>query len=284
VLYVALPVLLLRTMAGASMDEVLRGGFWTGMIAAQLAIYAAGYCGDFFLHRRGHGPAAITALSCSCSNMAFIGLPVIMSVLPGNREALVAVGFAMITTAVVTAPCQMQLEFLKHSGDRSKGFWSKLSQATLRNPFVVATALGLLLGLTQTRLWGPLDEAAEMIGATAAPCMLLALGLDLRGKVHAAFSRKQGVGVARSVLVNMVKLVVSPLLTWGLLAWLGVTGIWLAVGVISSGAGSALLTYVVAEVYQQLPEDTALIAVVSNILSLFTLSVLITALRSQGAM
>ncbi|MDK2955809.1 MAG: malonate transporter [Desulfovibrionales bacterium] len=284
VLYVALPLLLLRTMAGASLDEVMRGGFWIGMIAAQLAIYGLGYFGELFLDRRGHGPAAVTALSCSCSNMAFIGLPVIMSVLPGNHEALVATGFAMVSSVVVTAPCQMQLEFLKYAGDQDKGFWPKLAHATLHNPFVVATVLGLLLGLTRTRLWAPLDGAAEMVGATAAPCMLLALGLDLRDKVRAAFSRKQGVGVARLVLVNTVRLVVSPLLAWGLLAWLGVAGVWLAVGVITSGAGSALLTYVVAEVYQQLPEDTALIAVVSNILSLFTLSILITALRSQGAM
>jgi predicted permease len=284
VLYVALPLLLLRTMAGASLDEVMRGGFWIGMIVAQLAIYGLGYFGELFLDRRGHGPAAVTALSCSCSNMAFIGLPVIMSVLPGNHEALVATGFAMVSSVVVTAPCQMQLEFLKYAGDQDKGFWPKLAHATLHNPFVVATVLGLLLGLTRTRLWAPLDGAAEMVGATAAPCMLLALGLDLRDKVRAAFSRKQGVGVARLVLVNTVRLVVSPLLAWGLLAWLGVAGVWLAVGVITSGAGSALLTYVVAEVYQQLPEDTALIAVVSNILSLFTLSILITALRSQGAM
>lgn len=282
VLYVALPVMMVHILAGSSLADVLHGGFWAGLLIAMVVVYGLGYCGELLLGRRGHGPASVMGLSCSCSNVAFIGLPVIISLMPGNNEALVAAGLAVISPNVVSIPCQVQLEYLRNSGDGARGVLPRLARAVLLNPLMLGTGVGFVLGVSGLGLWEPLDKAASMVGDTTAPCMLLALGLDLRDKVRVALSGGRGLGLPRLGLATLVKLVIHPLLAWGLLALFGVTGTWLAVGVIMSGTATALVSYVIAQIYGQVPEEAAMIAVTTNVLNLVTLTILTAILRSQG--
>ncbi|MGE4505175.1 MAG: AEC family transporter [Desulfovibrionaceae bacterium] len=300
VLYVALPILLVHILAGSSVEEVAHGGFWAGLLLTQALIYASTYGAEFFLARRGHGPAAAIALAASSCNVAFIGLPVIVSLMPGNHTALLAAGLAVITPNIVFIPCQIQMEYMKRSDQDARGQFARgqgargqggkgaggaagqLARSVLLNPFMVGMVVGFGLGLTGIGLWGPLDRAAEMIGGTTAPCMLLALGLDLREKVRVALSGNWRSALPRIGAVTVVKLVLTPLLAWGLLSLFGVTGTWLAVGVIQSGAATALVTYVIASIYGHVPEEVAMIAVVTNVLNLATLTVIAGILRAQG--
>lgn len=284
VLYVALPVLMLHLLARAAPDDLMHGGFWTALIVSQLTVYGLGYLGDLRLARRGHGPAAATALSCSCSNMAFLGLPVIASLMPGNDTALIAAGLAVITPNVVAVPCQVQLEILKagRGGDNAGGFGARLARAVLLNPLMLGMCAGLILGGAGWGLWQPLDRAAALIGNTTGPCMLLALGLDLRTKYKVAVSGGRGLNLPRLGGVSLLKLAVQPLLAWWILDLMGVTGTWLAVGVIMSGTATALLSYVIAELYEAVPEEVALTAVVTNVLNLATITVLATAMKGMG--
>lgn len=283
VLYVALPVLLIHILAGARADEMLHGGFWIGILGAQVLVYVLGYCGELLFGSRRHGPAAIIALASSCSNMAFMGLPVVASLMPGNKEAMLAAGLAAITPNVVSIPCLVQLEYLKRSDADadSRGILTKLIKSVVLNPFMASICVGFLLGGTGIGLWTPLDKAAAMVGNTTAPCMLLALGLDLRAKMRVAFSGKR-FDYTRFGVTVLMKLVLNPILAWYLFLFLGVQGTWLAVGVIMSGTATALMTTVVADIYKQLPAEVATITVTDNLLNLATLTILTAFLRSQG--
>jgi malonate transporter len=94
VLKLALPVLMLHILAGASRLDLAHGGFWLGVIGAQMLCYLLGYVVDRLFSRRGTGPAIISGLACSASNTAFVGLPIVASLLPGNHEAMVVAGLA----------------------------------------------------------------------------------------------------------------------------------------------------------------------------------------------
>ncbi|WP_419785164.1 AEC family transporter [Pseudodesulfovibrio sp.] len=283
VLYAALPILLIHIMAKSSMADILHGGFWAGMLLTQAIIYAAVYAGEFFLGKRGHGPATSIAMSSSCCNVAFIGLPVVLSLMPNNHVALVAAGLSTLTPNVVSIPCQIEMEFLKHKGESGNAM-AQLAKAVLLNPLMVGTIVGLALGLTGIGLWGPLDKAAEMVGNTTAPCMLLALGLDLRDKLRVALTGNWRARMPRIGIITVVKLAINPILAWFLLSLFGVSGTWLAVGVIQSGTATALISYVIAEIYGFVSEEVAMIAVVTNVLNLLTLAVITAILRSQGLM
>lgn len=282
VLYIALPILLIRVLAGSSPAEILHGGFWAGIIITQLIIYAVGYAGDYFISRRGHGNAASMGMACSCCNVAFIGLPVIMTLFPGNHDALVAAGIAVITPNAVSIPCQIQMEYL--TGKKGSGKTAKLAKSILLNPLMVGTVIGFALCFSGIGIWQPLDKAAEMIGNTTAPCMLLALGLDLRAKVRVALAGNWKQRFPRFTLASIAKLVINPILAWYMLSLFNVSGIWLAVGVIQCGTATALVTYVISEIYGFVSEEVAMIAVITNVLNLVTLTIIAGILQNMGVM
>ena len=156
-------------------------------------------------------------------------------------------------------------------GSRS-GAVALLRVFILGNPILLATLAGAALSLSGLGLWAPLDRTVSLVGYTAAPCMLLALGLDLRQKLALAMHRAEGHAVLRQVWLISCKLLLHPLLCWAIMWLLGISGAWLAIGVIMSGTATALIVTVLAEVYGAVPEESALTAVLSNALSMFTLT------------
>ncbi len=281
-LYVALPALLLHILAGSTPDRLLHGGFWVGLLGTQVVLYVGVFSTEMAFSRRGQGPAAVIALASSCSNVAFIGLPVVLSLMPNNPEALVAAGLGVFIPNLIVIPCQIHLDILRNAEGGGHTSLGTLLRSVFLNPMMLATATGMALGLSELGLPGPVDGAAQMLGNTAAPCMLLALGLDLRDKVYTALHGERRLNLIRLSGASMVKLVINPLLAWLFLSLAGVTGTWLAVGVIMSGTATALLTYVIADIYNHTPEEVAMVAVVTNSLNLLSLTALTELLRWQG--
>ena len=91
-----------------------------------------------------------------------------------------------------------------------------------------------------------------------------------------------GHALLRQTALQICKLVVQPLVCWGILAALGVEGLWLAVSVIMAASGSALVVPVLADVHHAGPEEATLTALVSNGLSLVSLSFFIWVMRLLG--
>lgn len=279
VLRLALPLLILHILAGARPEDLAHGGFWLGLIGSQLIVYALGYWGDRLCCRRGAGPAVISALSCSACNTAFVGLPIVANLLPGNQQALLIAGLATLTPNIVIIIGQTRLDLAASAAALGNGSRfrpaSLLRVFVLGNPILLATLAGAALSLSGLGLWEPLDRTISLVGYTAAPCMLLALGLDLRQKLALAMRRAQGRAALRQTWLIACKLLLHPLLCWGIMWLLGISGVWLAIGVIMSGTATALIVTVLAEVYGAAPEESALTAVLSNGLSIFTLTGLV---------
>lgn len=282
VLRLGMPLVLLRIMAGATPQELSQGGYWIALLVAQATIYLIGYAADMLLARRGQGPAVITALASSCCNAAFLGLAIIGSLFPGNTEAMIAAGIATITPAIVMVAGQVHLEMLhqKQMGE-GKGIKRILFTSIVLNPILMGMVIGIILCVTGLGLWEPFDKCAALIGTTCAPCALLALGFDMRRRMRVAFQATGHVALHQSGVI-LLKLVIHPLLAWLLLAWMGVEGLWLAVGVLMAGTAAAVAVYMVGEYYKTVPEECALSVVLTNCLNLFTMSGFAYAFRLLG--
>ncbi len=277
VLKVALPLLILHLLAGATPEDLGRGGFWLALIGSQLVMYVLGYMGDKLFCRRGIGPAVISGFSCSACNAAFVGLPIVSNLWPGNSEAMLVAGLAILTPNVVIILAQGRLDILAGSlawkGGSVLTFAGSLVRIfILGNPLLLSTLVGVVLSVSRIGLWEPLDRAISLVGYTAAPCMLLALGLDLRQKLALATRRAQGGVVLRQAWFVLCKLVLHPLLCWGIMYAMGITGLWLVIPVLISATATALLVSVIAQVYSAVPEEAALTAVVTNGVSILTLT------------
>ena len=274
VLKLALPVLMLHILSGASRLDLAHGGFWLGVIGAQMLCYLLGYVVDRLFSRRGTGPAIISGLACSASNTAFVGLPIVA-------------GLAALTPNVVVIMAQIRMDCLAGSaawGDGRGRIWKLLRLFLLGNPLLLATLVGLGLACSGLGLWQPLDHAAALIGSTAAPCMLLALGFDLRQKLVLALRRNGGHTVIRQAWLLLCKLGIHPLICWGIMRLAGLPPLWLGVGVLMSATGTALVASVLAEVYSAVPEEAALTAVLSNAASMVSLMLFIFLLQGAGCL
>ena len=140
VLKLALPVLMLHILSGASRLDLAHGGFWLGVIGAQMLCYLLGYAVDRLFSRRGTGPAIISGLACSASNTAFVGLPIVAGLLPGNHEAMVVAGLAALTPNVVVIMAQIRMDCLAGSaawGDGRGRIWKLLRLFLLVKQFFV---------------------------------------------------------------------------------------------------------------------------------------------------
>ena len=277
VLKLALPLLILHLLAGASLADLGHGAFWAGILGSQLVAYSLGYAGDRLFCRRGVGPAVIAGLSCSACNAAFVGLPIVSNLFPGNDSAMLIAGLCTLTPNVVMIIAQSRLDALAGSlaweGGNPLKFVGKLLRVfILGNPILLSTLAGIALSASGLGLWAPIDRAVSLVGYTAAPCMLLALGLDLRQKLMVATRMAHGHAIARHAWFILCKLVLHPLLCWAMLAALGVSGLWLVISVNISATATALVVTVIAEVYSAVPEEAALTAVVANGLSIVTLT------------
>ena len=277
VLNVALPLLLFQIMATAPLESFAH---------PQFLIYGVCYAADRILARHDSAAATVTALGGCFCNAAFVGIPVITSALPGNAEALFVAGLFTITPNLLFVVGQVQLA--AHDPSRSMPQGRKavllhvLRYSLLYNAVFWGMAGGVLVSALGLGLWDPLNRAAELVGHTAAPCMLVTLGLTLRERLAVVLRHAGGHALLRQTALQICKLVVQPLVCWGILAALGVEGLWLAVSVIMAASGSALVVPVLADVHHAGPEEATLTALVSNGLSLFSLSFFIWVMRLLG--
>ena len=252
----------------------------------QFLIYGVCYAADRILARHDSAAATVTALGGCFCNAAFVGIPVITSALPGNAEALFVAGLFTITPNLLFVVGQVQLA--AHDPSRSMPQGRKavllhvLRYSLLYNAVFWGMAGGVLVSALGLGLWDPLNRAAELVGHTAAPCMLVTLGLTLRERLAVVLRHAGGHALLRQTALQICKLVVQPLVCWGILAALGVEGLWLAVSVIMAASGSALVVPVLADVHHAGPEEATLTALVSNGLSLFSLSFFIWVMRLLG--
>ena len=288
VLKVALPVLCLHLLAASSPADLTRWNFWIALLGPQLALYFAGYAVERMFCRRGRAAAAIAGMNCSLGNAAFVGLPIILALLPGNREAGVIAGLAVFSANIINIVGQVSLDILKGGNffrkgeSRLTGILRMLRVVVLGNPILMATLTGICLAAGGWGLWHPLDRVAQLVGYTAAPCMLLALGLEMRQKIVLAAKNTHWQAVARQMWYLTAKLVLNPLLCWAAMVALGVQGLWLSIGVVMSGTATALVVSVMAEIYRAIPEECVLTIVLSHVLNIVTLTILLWCLHSFG--
>jgi predicted permease len=138
----------------------------------------------------------------------------------------------------------------------------------LRVPITYAAFAGLVFNLLKIELPTPLARSADIAAQGAIPLMLVLLGLQL-----AATPVR---GRWRPVLIGAgMRLVVSPLIAWGLALALGLQGAVLAAAVVQSGMPNAVLTNALAAEFGSDREYTALMTLFSTLASILTLSVLI---------
>ncbi len=165
------PCLLFTGVAAADLPELLSEPLIVSTGAALLC---------FGLHvllvrRRDRGTRIVGALAAGYTNANYIGIPVATYVL---GDAALVVPIVMLQLLVVTP---VALTLLEHAGTGHASVRSAVTMP-LRNPLIVAVALGLVSSATGVRLPAVLADPVATIGSAAVPVVLIAFGMSLSGR------------------------------------------------------------------------------------------------------
>ncbi|MDO9598690.1 MAG: AEC family transporter [Azoarcus sp.] len=134
-----------------------------------------------------------------------------------------------------------------------------------RVPSVLATLVGLVVGIAGFEVWPPLMMAIKMLGDIAIPLMLFALGVRLTD------SKITSIGLG--VFAAVIRPVSGMLLAWGVMLLIDLPPREQALLLVFGALPPAVLNYIFAERYHQEPEKVASMVLIGNVAAVLFLPV-----------
>jgi hypothetical protein len=206
------------------------------------------------------GLTAIFVLTATFMNSGNFGLPL-------NDLALGASGLAwaslfFITTAAIVNSLGV---YIATSGMRSP---RQALLGLLKVPVIYTIPLALLVRLSGVTVPGPIWVPVEILGAAAIPVMMLLLGVHIS---RSGFPADRG----PLFLAVALRLVVSPLIAWGLASRFSVPDIGRQAAILEAATPTAVYTTVLASQFDLDAEFASGAVLVSTLLSPLTITPLI---------
>ena len=259
---VAGPALIFSKLHKASIDpEVLTEPVLMALVMYALLVaisYAVGAIGRWSTEDR-----RATVLSVASVNCANYGLPVVLYAF--GEEGLV-VGTMFMITHIVTH-MTVGLSIAGWGGEGSR--WRQLLSA-FRFPYVYAVGLAFLLRSSDASFVLPaaVSRPIELLGDLWIPLMLVLLGMELV-RIWIAHVWK------KASLLAAFKLILPPLLAFGLLAAFRIDGLVRGVLVVQSAMPTAVNGLLLARQFNVRPDLVASVLMLSTLGSIITIAVLV---------
>lgn len=210
---------------------------------------------------------SIFALGGVFSNTVMLGLP-LAKVSLGEAAvpsvALVLVFNALILWTLVT----VSVEWARHGNFSLCGF-ARTARGVLTNPVVVGILAGTAVSLSGWDLPEVIDAPIGLIGQSGSTMALIALGMGL-----AEYGIRDGLRF--SFAVCAIKLVVLPLVVWGLAWLLGLPKMETQVVVLLSSMATGANVYLMSRQFKALEGPTASALVLSTLLASVTTPFILT--------
>lgn len=279
VVFLALPALLFDVTAHAHWGAIWRPGFIGAFGLSSLAVFAL-----TVLIRRGEGrplaDAAVDGLNAGYANTGFMGFP--LALVAFGPEALAPTTVAAILTvcgvfavAIVLIETGLRREAAATGRVTARDpVWRSVGRSLVRNPLLVAPALGALVPSAGLTLPASAETFLKLLGGAAAPCALVALGLFLAQK------RRPGGGQGQVVaLLVGLKLGLHPLLAYALGRYLfELPPLLLHTAVLMAALPTGTGPFMLAEFYRREADLTARVVLFSTVLAVVTVSAYLAAI------
>ena len=203
-------------------------------------------------------------LSLFLNNGGNYGLPILLFAF-GNKGFQFGVLYVVVHAA-------MQVILGVGIASWKKGMkMEKLLRNVVSVPWFYALIIALVLRWTGTTLPDSVIKPIEMLAQATIPVMLLLLGIQLA-------QVKITTLLPRATVVAVLKLLIPPLLSWGLTAALGIHGLLRAVLIIEGSTPTAVNALLLSLQYDRRPDLTASILLLTTVGNLVTMTVLLTLL------
>lgn len=265
VYYFALPPLLFLSMARVPLAQIFHGPYLGAYVGGVLGTAALSVAAGLILFRRHAAELSLQGMTAVFSNTGYMGVPLFLTAF-GDQGVLPALILTVFNGAVVVGVVVVLIEFtLSRSGNPFRIF-RDVGVALLKNPLVMAAAVGILWSAAGLPLPKPLSNFCEILGAASGPCALFAMGLSLVANAGGGSAGETG-------WLVLLKLIVQPALTaWLAFAVFDLDPFWAMSAVILAALPTGALTFVVAQRYGLYVPQATQATLVSTVLSVVTVS------------
>ncbi len=267
VFYVAMPALLFHSMARLAPHEIFHVPFMLTYGGGQLITFAMAFLVARMVFRNNLTEGTMRSLASAYCNIGYMGLPIVIIAF-GPDWTAAAVVATVINISIILVGTITILEISQSQGGSAFRIARDVARGVFKNPQFLAPAAGIAWSYSGYDLPIPIDTFTSILGAAAGPCALFALGLFLVGK-----PLNQDLKDVSWIVVT--KLLVQPLLTWGLALWLlADEPMWLTLAVLMSAMPTGTTVFVFASKYGVYVRRASAAVMISTALSVVTLSVL----------
>jgi malonate transporter and related proteins len=267
VFFVLTPCLLFTVLAGASVRSLFSERLVVSALAA-ITVFAIFSVVALAVFRRSIPDTAVGAIASGYVNANNIGIPVSVYILGDAGYSAPVV----LVQLLVFAPIVLAILDASTTGKVSVG---RVLLVTVRNPLIIASALGAAVAVSGLQLPAIVLAPFELIGAAAVPVVLITFGMSLSN------SRLLEAGSARRdvILATALKVVVMPAVAY-LLAHVvfGIDGHELFALVVLAALPSAQNVFNYAQRYERgviMARDTVLLTTILCIPALLIIALLL---------
>lgn len=275
---ISMPCLVFSSTALCSPEDLAQGPYILGTLGIS---FVCCWLVQLLLSRglrKFRAEAALMGFLAGFSNAAFLGLPILMEFMPGNHEVVLASTITIVMATALIVFCMFLLEWYGNGEKLSRGkLLRKVMLSLLRNPILIATLLGGAACVARLPIPEVLLKFLRMGAATAVPCALVAQGMVLSMQMTSEVGGESHPG--RQIVVQLVKLVLMPLLTWLALDALDVSPAWIVAGVVLAAMPTGSISYVISETYGVGERDCSQIILLGTAVSVLTVPVILYALQ-----
>ena len=286
VFYFAVPALAFRTVSGAALEGGLEPRVLFAYAGAEITVFAFAALTGWLLWRRSMAGCVVMGLGGSFSNGFYMALPitfalfgeagVVQLLLVLAFDTMVLLPFAMVLLDIAKA---RDIESGRRDGG-TRGIAAVLRTAfgnVVRNPVVLATLVGIAIGLSGFAVPALADRTLQLIGQAALPAALFAIGCDL---AHRGAENQPGaVGT-----VVLAKLVLHPLLVFTYGTMIGLPALPLVVATVAASMPVGATVFIAASQYNAAVGIATTSILVSTSTAVASISVVLYALQTLGLM
>jgi malonate transporter and related proteins len=260
---IAMPALLIVTIAQEPGHSLINWRFLVAFGGGSLLCFIL-VLGIMSIHvSRNLASRTMYGMAASMTNTGFVALPVLQAIY-GQRAVLPA-AIATVFVAVVMFPIAViLLELGQRDTDGSRTAPMATVKHVVLNPMVISTLIGMLLSLLGLRMPGPVTAYLGILADALTPCALFAIGLGLSIDGLRANLR-------RASLLSSVKLLIMPLIVYGLSVSLGLEPLYIIAAVICAAVPTAKTVYILAGEYrceEMMVASTVSMTTLASIISL----------------
>ena len=265
VFYFALSALIFRFTSNLTLAEIWDKNLVLGYLLATAALYLLVVV-VAIARRQQLATAAVEAQCATMGNVGFLGIPMLTLLL--GPAAIGPIVMAVSIDLVVFSSMIVILITAAREGRIGIGTLGTVGAGLIKNPMIVAVAVGLTWGALQRPIPAPMAEFVDILADAATPGALFAIGASLAGK--------SAERVAVAGWLSLCKLVLHPaLVALALLILFPVDDFTAAVVISAAALPIAGNVYILAQHYGVAPQRASAAILVSTIFSIFTVSAVI---------